>query len=381
MSKKIFFILLLIIFTALTEPTLVNVVSGQELLQEEIGNFRAEVVEILSTDSKVINENFDPVITQEVVLRFISGPLAGENRTVTSDTFNLSAGDRVHVNYRLTADDTENFFISDLDRIPQLIIVILMFIVSVIAFGRWQGVRSLVALASSFLAIFYVLLPLLLAGYSPVLVSTVVAGLVLFGAIFFTHGFNRESVVAFSGTMIAVLITGIMSKLAITLTGLTGLGDEASVYLSFSNGGNLDFSGLLLGSIIIGVLGVLDDISITQSAVVTELYSSNKSIKPIEVYRKAMRVGREHVGALVNTLVLAYTASALPLLLLFYGSDSSLISIVNRELFASEIVRTVIGSIGLILTVPIVTWLAVKFLKDYKPSGERLGGHSHHHHH
>ncbi|HAQ69693.1 MAG TPA: hypothetical protein DCR48_01840 [Flavobacteriales bacterium] len=128
---------------------------------------------------------------------------------------------------------------------------------------------------------------------------------------------------------------------------------------------------------IIGVLGVLDDIAVTQAAVVTELYNSNASLSRAEVYRKALRVGREHVGALVNTLVLAYVGVSLPLLLQFYTASSSLSMSLNTELFATEIVRTIVGSIGLILAVPIVTVLAVFYLKDYKPKH----GHSHSHGH
>jgi uncharacterized membrane protein len=116
----------------------------------------------------------------------------------------------------------------------------------------------------------------------------------------------------------------------------------------------------------IGVLGVIDDIAITQSAVVRELYHSAPHLSKREVYRKAIRVGRDHVGALVNTLALAYTGTSLPLLLLFFSTDSSMSDIINREVFATEIIRTVVGSIGLIMTVPITTFLAVYFLKDYK---------------
>ena len=133
----------------------------------------------------------------------------------------------------------------------------------------------------------------------------------------------------------------------------------------------------MLGAIIIGVLGVLDDIAVTQAAIVTELYGSNASLSRLEVYKKALRIGREHVGALVNTLVLAYTGASLPLLLHFYTASSSISSAINTELFATEIVRTIVGSIGLVLAVPIVTLLAVLYLKDYTPKNP----HSHTHHH
>ena len=365
-------------FLALILVALPIIGSAQELIQDEVGNYQAVVLEIIGSDSKVINQGSDPVITQEIQVQFLNGPLAGEVRTLTTDTLVLEESDKVFVNYRRTIDGTENFYVSDVNRLSSLVYLVIAFAIAVIALGRWQGVRSLIALVGSFLAIFYILLPLLLSGYSPVLVSTLVAAIILFVAIFFTHGFNRESAVAFGGTMMAVILTGVLAKLSIVAAGLTGLGSEDAVYLSFSNGANLDFNGLLLGSIIIGVLGVLDDIAVTQAAVVSELYNSNSEIKSAEVFTRALRVGQEHVGALVNTLVLVYTSASLPVLLLFYSSDSELLSIINRELFATEIVRTIVGSIGLIITVPIVTWLAVKYLKGYEPR-HTSGGHVHTH--
>jgi uncharacterized membrane protein len=355
-----------------------SVAQSQELLQEEVGNFQAEVVEVISTDELQVNLNSDPVITQQLQIRFTSGPLAGQERIINSDTFEYEAGESVYVNYRLSPDDTESFYISDRNRLPALGLVVALFAAAVIALGRWQGLRSLISLGFSLLVIFYLLLPLLLEGYNPILVSTLVAGLVLFAAIYFTHGFNRESTVAFGGTMTAVIFTALLGEVFIWLSKLTGFTDDTAVYLRFSGGENLDFTGLLLGSIIIGVLGVLDDIAVTQAAIVTEFYQTELKTNPSKIFKRALRVGQEHVGALVNTLVLAYTASALPLLLLFYGSDSSLASIINRELFATEIIRTAVGSIGLILTVPLVTYLAVKFLKDYQPANRKAHSHSHH---
>ncbi len=204
-----------------------------------------------------------------------------------------------------------------------------------------------------------------------------VASVILFAAIFFTHGFNRESAVAYGGTMIAVFLTSLFAIFSVDLTGLSGFATEASTYLNFNTRGALDFTSLLLGAMIIGVLGVLDDIAVTQAAIVTELYNSNPSLSRGDVYKRALRVGREHVGALVNTLVLAYAGASLPLLLHFYTASSSLSMSINTELFATEIVRTIVGSIGLILAVPIVTLLAVFYLKGYKSKHSHSHGHGH----
>ena len=205
-----------------------------------------------------------------------------------------------------------------------------------------------------------------------------VAGLILFFAIFFTHGFNIRSIVAYGGTMAAVFLTGLFAYVSIQGVDLSGFSSDETVYLNLNTGGELDFVGLLLAGIIIGALGVLDDIAVTQVAVVREFFSAGIENKK-EIYRKAMRVGREHVGALVNTLVLAYTGAALPLLLLFSLSESGTLSIVNREIFATEIVRALVGSIGLIMTVPITTLLAVYVLSKYRQKLDDSGevGHTH----
>lgn len=253
------------------------------------------------------------------------------------------------------------------DRSGALVILALIFVLSVILFRGWQGVRSILALVGSFLGVFYILIPGLLNGWNPLLTSFLVAAGILFFAIFFTHGFNKESLVAYGGTVIAVLMTTIFAILAVRGSDLTGFATEESVYLNFNTQGSLDFIGLLIGAIIIGTLGVLDDIAVTQAAVVTELYHANPDLTRKQVYKRAIRVGREHVGALVNTLVLAYAGASLPLLLYFYLSPSGFGVTINSEIFATEVVRMVVGSFGLVLTVPLVTFLAVIYLQGQKP--------------
>jgi len=179
--------------------------------------------------------------------------------------------------------------------------------------------------------------------------------------------------------MIAVMLTGLFAVFAVHITSLTGILDDEAVYLNLNTQGALDFTGLLLGAIIIGILGVLDDIAVTQAAVVSELYDSNPNITRKEVYVRAIRVGREHVGALVNTLVLAYTGASLPVLLYLYSSPLNFETSVNLEVFSTEIVRAIAGSIGLILTVPIVTVLSVVYLKGHKSKHSHSHSHGHHH--
>lgn len=339
-----------------------GVVHAQELHADIAGVWRAEVTHV-GDHEEVVVPGTDVVSTRQLLdVRLLEGDRAGEVVSFENDYIQLQEGDAFYLNYIITIDGDEYYSVREVDRRGAMGILVALFVGTIILFGGWQGVRSLLSLAGSLLVITYILVPQLVAGVSPVPLSILVAGLVLFVAIFVTHGFNRRSVIAYGGTMIAVGLTGLLAYLSITSASLSGFSSDESIYLNLNTGGSLDFVGLLLAAMIVGALGVLDDIAVTQVAVVRELLAVG-SLRPREIFAKAMRVGREHVGALVNTLVLAYTGAALPLLLLFSLSESGPLAIINREIFATEIIRSLVGSMGLILTVPITTFLAVVFLR------------------
>lgn len=367
-------ITLLIAIVILIAPLQSN---AQEIIQDKIEILRAKVVEVLKQEVKDVPGTDVQSTYQTIVVEIIEGNRKGDIVTIENDFLVLEKGDKFFLRHLVDGvDGREMYTVRDVDRQNVIIGFIVLFALAVVAFSGKQGLRSLLSLVGSFVVIMYILVPSLLNGYPPVLMSILIATTILFLAIFLTHGFNRESVVAFAGTVTAVILTGILAYLGVELASLSGFASDEAVYLNFNTRGVLDFSGLLLGGIMIGVLGVLDDIAITQAAVVSELYSSAPELSKKEVYKKAIRVGKEHAGALVNTLALAYTGVSLPLLLLFSNSDSSMASIINQEIFATEIIRTTVGSIGLIMTVPITTLLAVYFLKNYKG---KHSGHVHVH--
>ncbi len=359
-------------FCALAVPQ----VQAQELRTETQQSYRAKVMDVVSEDVRLVPGTDTEHRYQTIRAEILEGPQEGEEVTIENDYLALKEGDRFYLSHTTLLDGSEVYGVLSIDRTSSLLWLAVFFAAVVIAFGGWQGVRSLIALAGSLAAIVYILMPGLLAGFSPILTSVGVAAVVLCVAIFFTHGFNRESLVAYAGTMVAVCATGLFALVAVSWASLSGFAAEESVYLNINTQGTLDFTGLLLGAIIIGVLGVLDDIAITQAAVVGELYSSRPDMGKLEAYHRALRVGREHVGALINTLALAYTGAALPLLLLLYTTEADLRSIVNMEVFATEIVRTIVGSFGLVLTVPLVTALAAWFLHGRT----HRSGHHHAHH-
>ncbi|MEX2054364.1 MAG: YibE/F family protein [Candidatus Colwellbacteria bacterium] len=359
--RNIFLALLLVTF--LISPAL-----AQEVHQDVREVVRARVIEIIS-ETEEFHEGLD--LTSKVQLikaEILEGSKQGEVVEVESDFFHLEEGDVFFMNYLITINGHELYTISEPDRGPTLIIFTLLFVAAVVIFGRWQGVRALLSLVASFFIILYLLVPQLMLGAPPIITSIGLSILILAVAMSITHGINRKTIAAFLGTMFAIIFTGILGWVGVKYAQFSGYTSDDVVYLNLGTGGELNLSGLFLGAIIIGALGLLDDIAITQAAAVKEFLDSKISRK--ETYKKAMRIGREHVGALVNTLALAYAGASLPLLLLFSMSESPLALILNREIFASEIIRTIVGSIGLVLTVPITTLIATILLAK-KGEGDR----------
>lgn len=342
--------------------------------------YRARITTIVEEYTFSEPTLYGTVEAQTVEALILNGDRKGETVVFDNDYIQLKKGDTFFLGVLPAESEQEHLLrVVERDRLVTLGIFLLLFVGVIIFFGKKQGLRSLLSLAGSIFIIAFALIPSLLKGVNPVVVSIGIASLILFVAIFFTHGFRRESVAAFLGTVIAVCITGILSLIAVKVLHFSGLGTEEAWYLKDIVSG-INFGGLLLGGIIIGVLGVLDDIAVTQASVVRELYATNPLISKRELYARALRVGQEHVGALVNTLALAYTGAALPLLMLFAVSPYPLMVLVSQELFSVEIIRTIVGSIGLVGTVPITTALAVYMLERYR--GKKLAaGHAHHHHH
>ncbi len=373
---KYFFLSIIILLNICTFK---NVNAETELLVDYQGTYKAKILNISNEREEDVGFGDTTATYKTVEVMFLDGPKKDQAIVLETDFPNINVGQKVYINYNIHSG-TEVFTITNIDRVGAILFFILLFIIAVIMFGGWQGVRSIISLFFSFVAIIYVLMPILLKGYNPILSSFLIAAAILFLAIFFTHGFNKESTVSYVGTMVSVLLTSVLAMAAVKITHLTGFIGEESTYLNMNTGGTLNFSGLLLAGIIVGVLGVLDDIAITQASVVTELFNTDKSLTRRQVYIKAIRVGKEHVSALVNTLILAYVGTSLPLLLLIktYGYDMQ--TVLNMEGISTEIIRAIVGSIGLIMTVPIVTLLAVFYLKNYHNPKSHGHVHSHHGH-
>jgi len=344
-----------------------NFVSAQSpsLLQDKTSIVKAEVVSVLSEETKNV-PGTDVVTTyQSLRVKILEGEKKGMVIDIKDDYLKLDHGDVFLLNDTVRAEDNlQMYTVFDSYRLPAIVILTVVFIVLTILIGGVQGIRGLLSLAGSLLLIMYVLIPSILDGYSPIIVSMLVSSMIIILGSYITHGFNKTTTSAVFGMIVTILITGALAYYSVGATKLTGFESEEAVYLNLSTRGSIDMVGILLSGIMIGLLGVLYDVAIGQAISVEELHKIAPRVSRKKIYLRALRMGREHIGALVDTLAIAYVGASLPLLLLFSMSSNTSISVLNREIFAVEIIRTLIGSIGLILAVPITTlisvWMIVK---------------------
>ncbi|MFC4148757.1 YibE/F family protein [Micromonospora mangrovi] len=252
---------------------------------------------------------------------------------------------------------TKTYNIAEHQRGGPLVWVAALFALAIVAFGRWRGLAALAGLAASFAILLGFVLPGIGAGQSPLLVAIVGSALIMFVVLYLTHGITAQTSVAVLGTLGSLVLTGLLGSLATAATHLTGFGSEDATTLSMFQG-DVDLHGLLLAGIIIGSLGVLDDVTVTQAATVTELAHANPGLSRVQLYRAATRVGRAHIASTVNTIVLAYAGASLPLLLLLVADSRPVGQILTSEFMAQEIVRSAVATIGLIAAVPLTTGLA-----------------------
>ena len=232
----------------------------------------------------------------------------------------------------------------------------LVFGVAVVGLGRLRGVAALVALALSVAMLVFFILPAIIAGRDAVLVALVGGGAIMLLSLYLAHGYNRLTHSAALGAFGALALTAGLSWLVVTLGRFTGLVTEESFFLLSLPG--LDLNGILLAGIVLGALGALDDVTVTQASAVWEVHGANPSLGFTELYASGLRVGRDHIVSTVNTLLLAYAGASLPLLILFTLSEQPLGVVASSEVVALEIARTLVGSIGLVSAVPFTTWLA-----------------------
>jgi uncharacterized membrane protein len=345
---------------------------------------QARVIEVL--DEGMLDQGGIEVPYQVLRLEILEGDLAGraveaENggNSLAGTGIRYQPEDRVMVLRIVRPELGDLYIITDVIRVDALVWLAIIFVVFILLIARTQGVRSLLGMAVSLLMITQYMLPMILAGRDPVLIAVTGAFVQLAVTLYLIYGWRRKTHGAVGGMLVSLILTGVLASFFMNATRLTGQGAEETLFLQAS-GVSINLRGLLLAGIIIGALGVLDDITISQASAVNELRRANPDLSPLEVYRRAMNIGRDHVASTVNTLVLAYVGAALPLLLLFAIYPRPFMQVVNSEFVAEEIVRTLVGSLGLVLSVPITTFLSsVVFREQAVGEAEGIGhaGHVH----
>lgn len=344
------------------------VVESQDQAEAEIATlldeyFRARVVEVIEEGTENVG-GLDQKF-QKIRVEILDGEdkertiefKHGGDVTLRDDQF-VSRGEKIVLIKQRNPDGTLSYGVVDTYRLPSLVMVIAFFLALTVFFGRGRGVGALIGLVLSIFVLAKMVVPQVLAGANPFWICFLGSVIISVLSMYFAHGLNRRATVALISTLGTLVIAAGLSFLFVWLTKLSGFGNEDTFYLQVSPVGNLDFRGLLLGAILIGTLGVLEDITIGQSAAVDEIHRANPGLSFTQLYTRGISVGREHISALVNTLALAYAGASFPLFLLFsiYKTQPAWV-IFNSQMIVEEIVRTLVGSSALILAVPMTTIL------------------------
>ncbi len=315
-------------------------------------------------DTSFVNSDF---INQKLEVEILEGPDSDQIVTINASVRNADSdykygeGDSIYLIKGINGD----YFFGDRNRLPRIWLIFALFFVVVVALAGKRGLGSIFGLGSSILIIAFYIIPMIIAGNDPFFVSLqgiVVAALVSF---YFAHGFNRRTTIALIGTMITLVIAGLLAWFFTRFLFLTGNYSEDTVYLQRGVLENLDLRGLFLGGVMLGTLGVLDDITTAQVAAVEQIKKANYNLKFTELFKRSYSIGKEHIAGLVNTLAFAYIGSSFALILLFsFNNSNPWWYILNSEFIATEIVQSLVGSIALVLAVPITTFLACKIYES-----------------
>lgn len=339
-----------------TEPPETDAASSDEVTGEVVGVAPRDCPE---DETPVEGEGPEPADEDQrcglATVELESGEHVVTALPTGNDAPDVDTGDAVVLIY-LPDAEPHTYHIVDHDRSFPLWVLAAVFALTIVAFGRWQGLRSLGGLAITFGVLLLFVVPAILAGQSPLLTAIVGAGAIMLTVLYLTHGLNASTTVAVAGTLASLVLTGLLSALAVNFARLTGVTDDETNLLSIYH--DVNMQGLLLAGILIGALGALNDVTVTQSNAVAEIARANPNYSRRDLYRSAARIGRAHIGSVVDTLILAYAGASLPLMILIAAADRPLGQVLTTQLISEEIVRSVVGTVGLVAAVPITTGLA-----------------------
>jgi uncharacterized membrane protein len=383
------------VFAAIVVALAVATAIGMALLWPgEVDTKVGEAIVTKSDDATVLSVSefscagLESSTCRDVEIRLESGEDNGAVKHLVLDDGTIdpevSEGDELRVVRNVVPPGADpvpgrEYSISDFDRQGPLLLLALIFAGAVVLFGRLRGAMSLIGLGLSLAVVLVFMVPAILEGTSPLAVAVIGSLAVMLTTILLAHGAGPKSLAAILGTAASLVVTVGLAVLFTDLTHLTGLASEEATFLQINDAG-VSLEGLLLAGMIVAALGVLDDVTISQSSTVLALRAANPGQSFRKLFGLAMDVGRDHVSATVNTLVLAYVGASLPLLLIFSSGQLGFLEAVNLEIIAKEIVATLVGSIGLIAAVPITTALAcvlARRMSDEELAAVEPHGHSH----
>lgn len=324
--------------------------------------YDAEVLEV-GTAPCAGTQPDDEIRCEDITLRLLQGPDEGGTTSLNfasdnSTTPRFEPGDRIIVSRQADAEPGFEYAFSDRNRKSVMFWLAIVFAIAVVVLGRLRGLAALAGLAVSFIVLLRFIIPAIVEGVSPLMVAAIGSAAIAFLAIYLAHGFTVLTTVALLGTLGALVVTVAAAQLFVGLAEFSGFGSEQAIFLNVAQG-TINLNGLLLGGIVIGALGAIDDMTVTQASIVNELREADPAMPSGRLFAAAMRVGRAHVASTVNTLALAYAGASMPLLILFVLAQQSLGTVANGETVATEILRTLVGSLGLVVAVPLTTWLGV----------------------
>jgi len=359
-----------LIFILISLILLVNLpVRAEEPRQESY--LKAKVVEILEEGEREVSPGIKhsyqklklQLLDYQSESQFIQLEYGGSFNLVPSQK--VKKNETVVLSQEKTLQGEIKYFLVDKYRLGNIAFLFFLFFLAVVLVGGLQGITSMAGMLLSLLVILKFIVPRILAGANPLLISILASIFILVTTLYLAHGINQKTHLAVLSTSLCLILTGILAALFVQMALLTGLGSEEAYSLTLGQTGTINFKGLLLGGIIIGALGSLDDVTTGQTASIFELHQVNPKISFEELFKRGLNIGKEHVAAMVNTLVLAYAGASLALFLLFYlgAQNKPFWMIFNSEVIAEEIIRAIAGSLGLVLAVPITTFLTVSFLK------------------
>jgi uncharacterized membrane protein len=301
------------------------------------------------------------VTCRRVAFELLEGPHPGrtvaQELVVSSTSPRLEVDDRVMLAYDATAAPEFQYRFVDRDRGGVLVWLAVAFAVAVVLLGRLRGLAALAGLVASIAVLLTFVLPAILEGHSPLGVAIVGSAAIAFLALYVAHGFTAMTTVALLGTLSSLALTAILANVFVEVAQISGFASEEAIVVQIG-AARIDLAGIILGGVVIGALGAIDDMTVTQASAVWELRAADPRMSRRFLAAAGLRIGRDHVASTVNTLALAYAGASMPVLLLLILSRQSLATVASGEVIATEIVRTLVGSIGLVAAVPVTTWLA-----------------------